>query len=137
MANHHVAHIKIREPRKLECTETLLSLQQWKMQFKQYIKQDDHYKKFLGSNITWDPTLANYGFLPETQGLARSGNEQMDDCKDFLLILATFLPHCYLTEKLVDTATLFEKACCLLNKLSTLNLDSNSFTLLWWRRYLW
>ena len=103
MANHHVAHIKIREPRKLECTETLLSLQQ-------YIKQDDHYKKFLGSNITWDPTLANYGFLPETQGLNRSGNEHMDDCKDFLLILATFLPHGYLTEKLVDTATSFEKA---------------------------
>ena len=106
----HVAHIKIREPRKLECKETVLFLQQWRMQFKQYIKQDDHYRRFLGSNVTWDPTLANYGFLAETQGLNRSAADEMEDCKDFLHVLATFLPHGYLTEKIVNTATFFDKA---------------------------
>ena len=90
--------------------ETVLSLQQWRMQFKQYIKQDDHYRRFLGSNVTWDPTLANYGFLAETQGLNRSAADQMEDCKDFLHVLATFLPHGYLTEKIVNTATSFDKA---------------------------
>ena len=109
MANH-IAHIKIREPRKLECKETALSIQQWKMQFKQYMKQDDTYKTFLGSNVTWNPNVQNYGFVAETRGLNRSANEKMDDCKDFLQILATFLPHGYLTEKLVKTSTSFEKA---------------------------
>ena len=107
---HHIAHIKIKEPRKLECKETVLSLQQWKMQYKQYMKQDDQYKTFLGSNVVWDPNLPNYGFIAETRGLERTANDIMDDCKDFLHILATFLPHGYLTEKIVKTATSFEKA---------------------------
>ena len=74
------------------------------------MKQDDTYKTFLGSNVTWNPNVQNYGFVAETRGLNRSANEKMDDCKDFLQILATFLPHGYLTEKLVKTSTSFEKA---------------------------
>ena len=74
------------------------------------MKRDDQYKTFLGSNTTWNPNLQNYGFIEETQGLNRSAEEKMDDCKDFLHILATFLPHGYLTEKIVKTAISFEKA---------------------------
>ena len=110
MATQHIAHIKIREPRKLESTETALSLQQWRMQFKQYMKQDDSYKTFLASNVVWDSSRQNYGFRDETTGLNRTAAVMKDDCKDFLCILATFLPHGYLTEKLVNDSTSFEKA---------------------------
>ena len=99
-----VAHIRIREPRKLECHETRMSLQQWRMQFRQFIKQDDHYRGFLSSDVQWDPLDDNYGFITETTGLRRSPRSMKDDCQDFLHTLATFLPHGYLTEKLVTTA---------------------------------
>ena len=86
------------------------SLFQWKMQFRQFIKQDDHFKSFLASNSSWNPSVVNYGFTDETEGLKRSATEKMDDCKDFLHMLATFLPHGYLTQKLVTTTTSFENA---------------------------
>ena len=105
-----VTHIKIREPRKLECQETRMSLQQWRMQFRQFVKQDDHYRGFLASDVQWDPLADNYGFLTETTGLRRSPRSMKDDCQDFLHMLATFLPHGYLTEKIVSTATSFHKA---------------------------
>ena len=88
-----VTHIKIREPRKLECQETRISLQQWKMQFRQYIKQDDHYRGFIASDVVWNPLEDNYGFITETTGLQRNPRALKDDCQDFLHTLATFLPH--------------------------------------------
>lgn len=105
-----VAHIRMKEPRKLECKETQQSLDQWKMQFRQYVKQDDHYRKFLSSEIQWQPHAVNYGFEVETDGLKRSAREQKEDCCDFLHTLATFLPHGYLTEKIVTTSTSFLNA---------------------------
>ena len=110
MAMSQVAHLRVKEPRKLENKESMQSLSQWKMQFRQFIKQDDHFKSFLASDSSWDPTLVNYGFSNETDGLKRSGTAKMDDCKDFLHMLATFLPHGYLTEKLVTTTKSFENA---------------------------
>ena len=52
----------------------------------------------------------NYGFAAETTGLERTAATLKDDSKDFLSILATFLPHGYLTDKLVTTTTSFENA---------------------------
>ena len=105
-----ITHIRMKEPRKLECKETQQSLDQWKMQFRQYVKQDDHYRKFLSSDIQWQPQETNYGFLAETDGLKRSARAQKEDCCDFLHTLATFLPHGYLTEKIVATSTSFANA---------------------------
>ena len=80
------------------------------MQFRQYIKQDDHYRTFLASDVQWNPNARDYGFTAETAGLTRTARALMDDCKDFLSVLATFLPHGYLTNKLVSTTTSFEDA---------------------------
>ena len=105
-----ISHIKVPVPRKLENKETQQSLLQWKMQFRQYMKQDDHYRTFLASDVRWRPTQNNYGFAAETTGLERTAATLKDDSKDFLSILATFLPHGYLTDKLVTTTTSFENA---------------------------
>ena len=69
-----------------------------------------HFENLLTPSVHWDPNARNYGFIAETEGLRRSASDIMDDCKDFLHLLATFLPHGYLTEKLVSTATSFAKA---------------------------
>ena len=105
-----VTHVKVPLPRKLENKETQQSLLQWKMQFRQYMKRDDHYKTFLASDVEWNPNAVNYGFAAEAVGLQRSARALMDDCKDFLHTLSTFLPHGYITEKLVSTTTSFENA---------------------------
>ena len=110
MTTQQISHIRVKEPRKLEAKETLQSLLQWKMQFKQYIKRDDHFKTFLSSDSSWDPNAANFGFNTETGGLRRSAAALKDDCTDFLCTLATFLPHGYLTEKLVYNTTSFADA---------------------------
>ena len=72
MAHQQITHLKMKEPRKLECKETLMSLQQWRTQFRQYVKQDDHYKGFLQSELEWNPLEVNYGFITETTGLKSS-----------------------------------------------------------------
>ena len=109
-------HIRIKEPRRLECKETCQSLQQWKMQFRQYIKQDDHYRTFIASDVVWNPLITTYGFTAETTGLKRSVSALKDDCQDFLHILSTFLPHGYLTEKIVTTTTSFLNAFAIIEE---------------------
>ena len=103
-------HIRMKEPRRLENKETCQSLQQWKMQFRQYVKQDDHYRTFIASDVGWNPHEVNYGFSAEQTGLKRTASILKDDCQDFLHTLATFLPHGYLSDKIVTTATSFNKA---------------------------
>ena len=103
-------HIRMKEPRRLESKETCQSLQQWRMQFRQYIKQDDHYRIFIASDVAWNPQELNYGFDVEQAGLKRTALAMKDDCQDFLHMLATFLPHGYLTEKIVNTACSFGNA---------------------------
>ena len=63
------------------------------MQFKQYIKQDDNYRCFIASDVEWNPAHATFGFEAEADGRRRTAVQKMDDCKDFLLLLCTFLPH--------------------------------------------
>ena len=92
MAAQNVTHIRVKEPRKLENKESLQSLEQWRMQFRQFVKRDDHYRIFLSSDTVWDPFATNYGFRTETGGLARTASALKDDCKDFLYTLATFYP---------------------------------------------
>ena len=110
MAQQQVTHIKVPVPPKLNNKETQQNLRLFKMQFRQYMKQDDHYRAFLSSDVEWDPNADNYGFEDEEAGLRRTAAAMKDDCKDFIFILATFLPHDYLTEKLVSTSTSFESA---------------------------
>ena len=116
MAGQQIAHIRVKEPRKLENAETMQSLQQWQTQFRQYVKRDDSYKKFLASDTTWNPSQTNYGFVAEQEGLKRSPQALMDDCKDFLHILASFLPHGYLADKLVSASTSFSNAFAMLQE---------------------
>ena len=60
------------------------SLQQWRMQFRQYIKQDDQYRLFLASTTQWNPTAQNCGCVDEETGLERIAAE--------LQILLPFYP---------------------------------------------
>ena len=96
-------HIKFNPPRALTADETQQSMQQWKINFKQYMKRDDSYRTFLTKQ--WDPSQQNYGLEEEDAGLKRSPAVLKEDLQDFLHILASYLPHGYLTDKILTKST--------------------------------
>ena len=97
------------------------------MQFRMYMKQGEANRKFLASDTAWNPNAVNYGFAAEAAGLERSAAALKDDCRDFLYTLATFLPHGYLTDKLVTTSTSFETAFEILEEHYGLKATQESF----------
>ena len=67
-----ITHIRVQAPRKLELKESQQSLTQWKMQFRQYMKQGTSNRFFLASDTEWNPNARNYGFTAETDGQQRT-----------------------------------------------------------------
>ena len=104
--------IKVLPPRPLTTSETTHSLSQWKVNFRQYCKKDDNFKHFLASTTRWDFTLENAGFVANV-GSRTPGNLK-DDLEDFLLLLASYLPHGYLTDKLLSKSKSFESALAII-----------------------
>ena len=51
--------------------------------------------------MTWDSNSDNYGLAAETDG--RTAVEMKDDLVAWLEIIAGFLPHSYITEKIVKS----------------------------------
>ena len=54
------------------------------------------------SETTWNPQKANKGLqavTAENGNVGRSAQARCDDLQDFLLMLASYLPHGYITEK--------------------------------------
>ena len=94
--------VKCPPPRQLGTAETLESLTHWKNTFRTYFKKDDSYKPLMRLNKIWDPSAVNYGQVDENEGLERSVSEVKEDLMDLLNTLAGFLPHSYLTDKLVS-----------------------------------
>ena len=96
-------YVKLPPPRQLTQKETLDSLDHWKSIFKSYFRRDSVFKQFLASNCTWNPARDNYGLLATDE---MSPEERKDALIDFLNTLAGFLPHSYLTSKLLNTKSL-------------------------------
>ena len=101
-------HIKFHPPRPLTDQETTHTLSQWKINFRQFCKKDDSYKHFLGSEVIWNPEALNYGF---TVNVGETTPAQLkDDLEDFLYMLASYLPHGFLTDKILKKSTSFNSA---------------------------
>ena len=122
-----VTAAKIPMPRQLTNEETLETLQHWKVCFKNYWRRDDVYKTFLSSTFTWDPTEVNYGLSAETEDQKRTAPKLKEDLVFFLETLAGFLPHSYITEKIVHNTTCLEDVWNLLGDLYGAELSADSF----------
>ena len=101
-------NIKVLPPRPLTSVETTHSVSQWRVNFKQYCKKDDAFKHFLLSTTKWDFTKDMAGFTSNVG--TRTPAVLKEDLEDFLLMLASYLPHGYLTDKLVTKSTSFDSA---------------------------
>ena len=113
------SHLKFTPPRALTNEETQLTMTRWKINFKQYMKRDPSYITFL--NMEWVPTAENYKLQKETEGLKRSPEALKDDLLDFLHILCSYLPHGYLTDRIISKST---------SLLSAFKIIDESFNLL-------
>ena len=91
---------KVPQPRVLNKTESLDNLNQWRTMVRNFYRRDEHFKKFLQPNTTWDPAAANYGFQDETDGLMRTAADLEDDLNVFLNLISGYLPFSFLKEKL-------------------------------------
>ena len=100
--------VKVPPPRPLLNSETTHTLAQWRINFRQYCKRDEAFKHFLKSSTTWDAAQENYGFTVSVGG--KDPSTLADELEDFLHMLASFLPHGYITEKIVSKSTSFESA---------------------------
>ena len=83
-------------------TETLESLTHWKTSFRTFYKRDECYKIFFKPGTRWDPNQSNYGLQDEPDGEQRSPADLCEDLGDLLNTLAGYLPHSYLTDKIVN-----------------------------------
>ena len=95
--------VKSPPPRPLSQQETLDSLNHWKTLFRNYYRRDSIYKKFLASGFRWTTDL-DYGFSDRTDddgNVVETKVAQKENLEDFLHTLAGFLPHSYLTDKIV------------------------------------
>ena len=101
-------HIKFHPPRPLTDQETTHTLSQWKINFRQFCKKDDSYKYFLRSEVTWNPDADNFGFRANVGETTPA--QLKDDLEDFLYMLASYLPHGFLTEKILKKSTSFNSA---------------------------
>ena len=97
-------------PRQLTSNETLESLNHWRSTFRTFYKRDDAYRRFFRSDFTWDANAANYGLEEELDGLKRPAADLKEDLIDLLNTLAGFLPHSYLTDKLLKETTKWDDA---------------------------
>ena len=93
--------VRTPPPRQLGSAETLETLTHWRTTFKTFFKRDETYKVFVKDEATWDPSAPNYNQAAEEAGLQRSPEAMMEDLVDILNILSGFLPHSYLTDKIV------------------------------------
>ena len=117
--------VKVPPPRPLTNSETTHTLAQWRINFRQYCKKDDSYKYFLKSTTVWDASKSNYGFTSAING--RDVAALSDDLEDFLHMLASFLPHGYITEKIVSKSTSFSSAFHIIEENSGLVPSQESF----------
>ena len=101
-------HVKVLPPRPLQNEETVHSLAQWKVNFKQYCKKDGAFKHFLKTSTNWDKSLPNAGFTETIE--SRNPQQLQEDLEDFLLMLASYLPHGYITDKILNKSVSFESA---------------------------
>ena len=95
-------YVRSPPPRSLNQQESLDSLDHWKNIFRNFYRRDSSFKQFLKPSCKWDFSQPNYA-LQDTD--EEKAEDKAESLTDFLNNLAGFLPHSYLTQKLLEETT--------------------------------
>ena len=114
-------------PRQLTHQETLETLTHWRNSFKTFYKKDSIYRSFLKEGFSWDSSRDHYGFAAETTGEKRTAQDLADDFTDLLNTLAGFLPHAYLTDKILLSTKNWNEVYAIIYEHYNVHLNCDSF----------
>ena len=70
-----------------------------------FTKKDDSYKTFFKEDQKWNHIWPDYDLHNEPDGERRSTADLSEDLTDLLNTLAGYLPHSYLTDKILKSST--------------------------------
>ena len=114
-------------PRRLDQQETLNSLNQWVITFKNFYRRCNFYSYFLQPGVTWNKNARDRGFSAETSGLNRSAEILGSDLEGFLQTLSSFLPFDYVAAKLCSETTDMKSVWKVIYEIYDLEITSSNF----------
>ena len=114
-------------PRRLDQQESLNSLNQWVITFKNFYRRCAYYGYFLQPNVTWSTDPTNRGFPAETDGLKRSSEILSNDLEGFLNTLAGYLPFDYVADKLCSETSSLKSVLQVIYEIYDLELTTTNF----------
>ena len=95
MSDVYLTQPRAMHPRRLEQQETLSSLNQWVITFKNFYRRCQYNSYFLQPDLTWGP-MGNRGF--QAEGLKRSPEILASDLEGFLQCSSGNLHFDYVSE---------------------------------------
>ena len=81
----------------------------------------------MPSDVTWYPATANYGLQAETIGLKRDAPTLKNDLVAFLETIAGFVPHNYVTERILKNTTCLKEVWNVIAELYEAEISSDTF----------
>ena len=85
------------------------------------------YSPFFASTFTWNPNDDNYGLVAETEGHKRSASALRDDLVAFIQTVAGYLPHSYVTQRMLTTTTCMEDVFDIIADIYEAEINSLTF----------
>ena len=114
-------------PRRLDQQETLSSLNQWVITFKNFYRRCTYYGYFLHPGITWSTNSNERGFTAEQTGLKRSPSVLSSDLEGFLQTLSGYLPFDYVASKLCNETTDMKSVWQVIYEIYDLEITTTNF----------
>ena len=127
MAEFNVTQPRALLPRRLDQQETLNSLNQWVITFKNFYRRCNYYSYFLQPGVVWNRNANNRGFSAETSGLSRSAEVLAQDLEGFLQTLSSFLPFDYVAAKLCSETTNMKTVWQVIYEIYDLEITTSNF----------
>ena len=115
-------------PRRLEQQESLNSLNQWSITFKNFYRRCQYYGYFLQPNLTWTTDVStNRGLQAEATGLKRTPDILASDLEGFLQCLSGYLPFDYVADKLVSETTCMKSVWDIIYEIYDVEINTTHF----------
>ena len=119
-------HARTPPPRQLTANETLETLSHWKTTLRTFYEKDDTYKVFFKKDYVWDNSKENFDLKDEEDGEMRKAADVSEDLEDLLNTLSGYLPHSYLTDKILNNTKNIEDVWRIIHEHYNVKITSES-----------
>ena len=127
MSEMQVSQPRALLPRRLDQQETLNSLNQWVITFKNFYRRCTYYGYFLQPGVAWSTNSNERGFTAEQTGLKRSPSVLSSDLEGSLQTLSGYLPFDYVASKLCNETTDMKSVWQVIYEIYDLEITTTNF----------